>query len=127
MISKYKEIEINGLKLKLMVRSAFDAIAVSDKFKEIYVNHTENNDETLVLCYTTVLHDALKNNYENLKWYQYFKKRKYKKLLSVKSLLETLSVLDIISYGTEVFKLEGNITDNEIDDSSEAEIKKKPL
>lgn len=88
---RFENIELFGQKLILHERIASDVHDFNDFVKSEFGNKKINVIEHAVLC-VDVIQDALKANIEQLKWFNFIKKRKYKKILSSQFLLKNLSV-----------------------------------
>jgi len=54
-----------------------------------------------------VISDALKINIERLKWYQIFKRFKYKRILSYKYLIDKLTQNQFVELPQKIYELEG--------------------
>jgi hypothetical protein len=100
---KTEEIELFGKKLLLSERTAGDVnrlIVFSEKIKD-------KKFTDMIIEASIILEDSLKINYENLKWYEYFKKRKLKKILSKGNIVNSLSAKEIFNLAEKVYELEG--------------------
>jgi len=111
-----REIDLFGRTLLISERIARDV----NKLILFSKQKKEKDFTDFIVEYSIVVADALKINYSNLKWYQFFKKKKLERLLSKESLLEKLSPSQIYELAMTVYELEG------VTDKKKAETEKEP-
>jgi hypothetical protein len=87
---RFENIELFGQKLILHERIASDVHDFNDFVRSEFGNKKVNLIEHAVLC-VDVIQDALKANIEQLHWFNFIKKKRYKKTLSSSYLLKNLS------------------------------------
>jgi hypothetical protein len=108
---KTKEINLFGKKLLLGERTAIDVLNLSEALKN-YDIEKKSEPSFYLLTSATVIEDALKININNLKWYNFLKKRKYRVQLSAQYLLKNLTQQELMKYTQDVYELEGLIKDS---------------
>jgi len=103
---KQKSIELFKKNFILYERNASDALA----FATFATTNTTEDMQTYLYKALQIVVASLKLNYVNLKWYEFFQKRKIKKLLSYKHLVNNLSQQQIYNIAKDVLELEGLMT-----------------
>lgn len=86
--------EINLLNKKLLIaeRSQEDVIAIAQ-----FAETVKENDKTMqMLLFVRVILDALKINADNLKWWNFIHRFKFKRILTTKYLLKHLTFKQIV-------------------------------
>ena len=100
---KTAEIEIAGKNLLLSVRKAGDVLNLYEySCKIIDRDLSDVFIENLI-----IIGDALKINLEKLKWYQWIKRIKTKRLISKENLLKKLTSSGMTELVKKVYELEG--------------------
>lgn len=112
-----EKIELFGYKLLLSERAAIDIFALDDFIPKLAGDAPSN-----LLYYATIVSDAVKINIKNLKWYQFYRKIKFKRLFTQSELIKRLSYQDIIDLTEIVFRLEGIESKKKVVVKSSAEL-----
>jgi len=116
---KTKDVEIFGKKLKLSERNASDVIALTD-----YASESDFKSlGSIIYLNTKILEASLVYNYDDMRWHQYFQKRKLKKLLSFKNLINKLPQSEIFTLAEQVLELEGLLVKKTTTESAEKKTK----
>lgn len=100
---KTETIELFGYKLQLCERKAVDV----NKMLLFSSQSSEKNYFSYLFQNAVVIADALSINLKKLKWYQFWKRYQFKKLLSYKNLVDKLSQDQLTKLAEKVYQLEG--------------------
>jgi hypothetical protein len=100
--TKYKEIEINGVKLKLALMSTLDYLTLNKKYQGGI-----NSEAEAIQSLVEGAYYSLQINLKELKWYQFIKRYKINKLISPLSLMKNLSAPQFIEIRAMLDELQG--------------------
>lgn len=100
---KEKEIDINGDVLMLRERSCQDVLDTDDYFTK--TDFKESDDKVFMKKHLVMINQALKNNWDNLKWYE-FKKKAHAKKYSVANMTELISKSQLWEISIDLYDLE---------------------
>ena len=121
MVRKQKEIELFGEKLILAERTVADVRAL-----EIFVSQQNGQmgDESVKMqSVITVILDGLKLNIKRLKWYEIFKRMKYKRMFKARYLIKNLTNNQLHELWKDVLTLEGQ----KIEENSKKKERPEPV
>jgi|GEM_PF-3422031 len=104
---KTEKIKLFNLDLILTERTAWDV----NKLIQFSQENKEKDFKYYIIESSIVLSDALKNNWINLKWYEFIKKRKLNRLLSKENILQNLPSKQIFELAKKVYEIEGVVED----------------
>lgn len=102
---KTKEIKLFGRNLLLSQRYAGDVVAFIKEASKL--NSKEMTYTDIMLNAATILEDGLRINIQNLKWYNFIKKRIFPKILTNSYLLNNLLPEEILENAGYVYELDG--------------------
>lgn len=102
-IPNTEKVKLFGMDLVLSERTAWDV----NKLIQFSKDNKEKDYEYYTIESAILVSDALKNNYQNLKWYEFFKKRKLSRLLSKENISKSMSSRELFWLAKKVYKLEG--------------------
>ena len=106
---KFKEVEIFGEKVYLYERNAGDVLAAIDLSKKVGFDSLDS----IVYNSVIVIRDSINMNQLNLKWYDYFKKRTFRKKFSQRNLIKKLTTSQIMDFAQEIYVLDGLMQEGE--------------
>lgn len=101
---KTGKINIAGKELTLYERRAKDVLDLADFLKS---SQSEGSAVSNIFIGTQIIIASLKPNIEKLKWYQFLKKYRLKKIINYKFLINNLSVSELEELMNKVYLLEG--------------------
>lgn len=107
--NKTEKIELFGKELILSERFARDV----NKLFAFSKQKKEKNFTDILIEASIMVEDALKLNYVNLKWYQFWRKRNLKRMLSKEYLIANLSPSVIFDLAKRIYELEGIIPETD--------------
>jgi len=113
-----REVKLFGRSVNIYDRTMKDVFDLEDA-----VRSAKGNPVIITgYYYAQMLSDALKPNYENMKWYKFIAKYRLKKLYSAKNLIKKLTLKQLIEKAKEVYRVGGASED---DIEAIFEVKKK--
>ncbi len=101
---KVKTINLFDRELQISERTAGDVIALSEM-------QTDKTAKNSIYQSVMVIEQGLKINLKELKWYQFIKKYKLKRILSRSYILNNLAASIIMEIAMEILILEGLVPD----------------
>lgn len=121
---KFKDVEINGITIRLYDRDASDYFEYFEEFNAIRKDQADGADGTDVMLRLNLLHckaisQSVKVYYNSLKWYQLIKKFKIVKFLKPTIIFNENPTEAIVNLSNIVLELDG------IDVKQQHDIKKK--
>lgn len=99
---KTEHVEILGHNLIISERCASDVIAL-EKFIDEHYNDNYANVEAML----TLISDSLKYNFNTCEWYEFRKKRLFKRIIRKDFLLNNLTTSEILAIQQKILELEG--------------------
>lgn len=119
-IDSPREVNLLGCAVKIYDRTMKDVFDLEDA-----VRSTKGNPAMITgYYYAQMISDALKPNYQRLKWYQFIKKYQLKRRYNVKRLIKNLTLKQLVELAKEVYRA-GGATEDDIENIFEVKKKNK--